>query len=409
MKNIPLKPADILLPNVSDMQKWSVVACDQYTSEPEYWKSVENFVNDSPSSLRLILPELYLESDDCDSRIEKIHSEMEEYLKKNIFVNYEKALIYVERTLLNGTVRKGIIGSVDLEEYDYSKGSKSLIRATEGTVTSRIPPRLKVRNNATLELPHILILIDDVEKTVVESIDKTKLKKLYDFDLMKNGGHIEGYLIENADEIFSALNAMYEKLDMTNPLFFAVGDGNHSLATAKAYWEKIKTELSEEESKYHPARYALAEIGNLHDDSLVFEPIHRVVFNCNPDNLLASLKKFYNTSKETGIQSFEAVFNGKCETIYISNPKSNLAVGSLQIFLDEYAKENDIKVDYIHGKGTVHSLTKEENTIGFLLPPMDKSDLFKTVISDGALPRKTFSMGEASEKRYYLEARKISK
>lgn len=407
MNNLPFKTADILLPNLNDLSKWSVVACDQYTSEHSYWENVEKNVADVPSTLKLILPEIYLEEADCDKKIDEVHKTMNEYLSNGMLKEYKNALVYVERTLLNGTVRKGIIGAMDLDSYDYNKGSKSLIRATEGTVTSRIPPRLKVRNGASLELPHILILINDFEKNIVEKIDKNKLKKLYSFDLMENGGHIEGYLIEECMDVLNSFNSLCDDLNPDNPLLFAVGDGNHSLATAKAYWENVKTALTEEEMKNHPAKYALAEIGNLHDESLVFEPIHRTVFDCNYDDLMKAMNEYYELSSEDGVQSFEIVRNGKKEKIYIKNPKSNLAVGSLQLFLDEYVSKNNLKIDYIHGEQTVIQLSENTDNIGFLLPAMDKSDLFKTVISDGALPRKTFSMGEACEKRYYLEARKI--
>ena len=408
MKKIPFKATEILLPETEKMSNWSVVACDQYTSEPEYWNRVKTTVADSPSTFNLILPEIYLEDDDSEQKIEKIHNSMDEYINNGIFKSYNNSLIYVERQLANGFVRKGIIGALDLDEYDYSVGSKSLIRATEGTVTSRIPPRLKVRNNASLELPHILILIDDDKKTIVESINKSELEKVYDFELMENGGRIEGYLINEPEKIISSMEILYDKISPDNPLLFAVGDGNHSLATAKAYWENIKTSLSDDEKELHPAKYALVEIGNLHDDSLIFEPIHRVLFNCDIDNFIKELSEFYDISYDCGKQSFEIVINGNKKTIYINNPKSNLPVGSLQLFIDEYLKNHsEVKIDYIHGENVVNELSKNENNIGFLLPPMDKSDLFSTVIADGALPRKTFSMGEACEKRFYLEARKI--
>ncbi len=408
MINIPFKPTDILLPENQNMEKWSVVACDQYTSEPEYWNSVEKFVGTENSTLNLILPEIYLEADNNEEKIEEIHNNMDKYLESGVFKKYSNSLIYVERQLLDGSIRKGIIGAMDLEDYDYSVGSKSLIRATEGTVTSRIPPRLKVRNNASLELPHILILINDSSKNIVEGINKEELEQVYSFDLMKNGGKIEGYLIKDTKTVIEGLESLSENLDESNPLLFAVGDGNHSLATAKAYWEEIKKGLSENEIKTHPARYALAEVGNLHDDSLVFEPIHRVLFNCDYEDLISELNTYYKISDTDGIQNFDIVVNGNTKKLYINNPESNLSVGSLQNFLDFYIKKNSqVKIDYIHGDDVVKELTLTNNNIGFLLPPMDKSDLFTTVIKDGALPRKTFSMGEACEKRFYLEARKI--
>ena len=404
---VPFYPADILVPQNAEMEKWSVVACDQFTSQPDYWQRVEKFVGEAPSQLILILPELYLEASDSEERIEKINKTMKEYLNGGVFRTLKSCFIYVERELLGGKIRKGIIGAADLEEYDYSVGSKSLIRATEGTVVSRIPPRLRVRKNASLESPHILILIDDKNKTVIESVNKDKLEKVYDFNLMENSGHIEGYAICDTAPILSALEKLLEKTDKSNPLFFAVGDGNHSLATAKAHWENIKQGLSEEERKNHPARYALIELGNLHDDSLVFEPIHRVVFGCDRDNLMKEFAEFYKLSECGNGQKITVVKGEDKKDIYIENPKSNLPVGSLQIFLDEYIKNHGCKIDYIHGDDVVKKLSGEKENIGFLLPPMDKSDLYPTVMKDGALPRKTFSMGEACEKRFYLESRKI--
>lgn len=407
MKNVPFYPADILIPEKAEMEKWSVVACDQYTSEPSYWERVYGFVGDADSTLKMILPEIYLEAEDSAERIKKVNRTMDEYLENGIFRKLESAFVYVERTLLGGKVRKGIMGAVDLEAYDYSVGSKSLVRATEGTVTSRIPPRLRVRENASLESPHILILIDDKEKTVVEQIDKNKLEKLYDFELMENSGHISGYLIEDNDAVISALEKLYEKTNPENPLLFAVGDGNHSLATAKAHWENVKKGLTEAEKENHPARYALIELGNLHDESLVFEPIHRVVFDCEPEKLLSELKEYYEISTGGEGQEIVAVKGTEKTKLYIKNPKSQLAVGSLQIFLDEYISKNGCKIDYIHGEDVVSELSAKEGNLGFLLPPMDKSELYPTVLNDGALPRKTFSMGEACEKRFYLEVRKI--
>ena len=405
----PFYPADILIPENADMQKWSVVACDQYTSEPDYWKRVESFVGGAPSTLKMILPEIYLEAADSAERIEKINKTMRDYLKEGLFKCLQNSFVYVERTLPDGKVRKGIIGAVDLEEYDYSVGSRSLIRATEGTIISRIPPRLKVRKNAALESPHILILIDDKEKTVIEREDKSALEKIYDFDLMENSGHIAGYLIKDTAAVLERFNALSEKVDRENPLFFAVGDGNHSLATAKAHWEELKKTLSPEELRDHPARYALAEIENLHDDSLVFEPIHRVVFDCDEEDLIKELKSFYDISENGGGQKITIVKGDKKQTLFIKDPKSSLPVGSLQIFLDKYIAEKGLKTDYIHGDDVVGKLSEKKGNLGFILPAMDKSELFPTVMKDGALPRKTFSMGEACEKRFYLEMRKIVK
>lgn len=417
--SIPLKKANILLPKNADMEKWSVIACDQYTSEPEYWKKVEEIVGDAPSTLKITLPEIYLEGQDVEQRIANINTEMDKLKQEGFFKVLENSLIYMERTQSNGKVRKGLIGMVDLEDYSYEKGSQTLIRATEGTVLERIPPRVKVRENATLELPHIMLLIDDEKKEIIEGLTAkvSKNDAVYDFNLMQNGGHIKGYKVPDnlVNEIFEGLENLAKKevfeekyqVKDKGVLLFSVGDGNHSLATAKACYENLKKVLPKEEYENHPARYALVEIVNLHSEALEFEPIHRVVFGVNPKHMIEELGKYYEISENPEGQKIEYVYNGVNKEIYIKNPKSNLAVGSLQMFIDDYIKENGGKVDYIHGDDVTKELGSKEGNIGFLLPNMKKTDLFKTVILDGALPRKTFSMGHSYDKRYYLEAREI--
>ncbi len=411
-------PADILLPKDCDMTKWSVVACDQYTSQPEYWEEVEAFTSDSPSTLKITLPEVYLENSDVSERIEKINKNMEEYIGQ--LEEYPSALIYVERTLKNGSVRKGLVGMVDLEAYDFSKGSSSLIRATEGTVLDRIPPRVKVRENASLELPHIMILIDDPERTVIEPISEAdgEMKLVYDFDLMQNSGHIKGYVLSQklSEKVLSACDALAD-FDLFNkkyntkdlpPMLFAMGDGNHSLATAKTCYENLKKEIGEDKAKNHPARFALAEIVNLHDNSLEFEAIHRVVFGVNGEKLLNDFEKYCADNKsDNDPQRIIACLGGKDIEIVVSNPPSPIAAGTLQHFLDEYVPSVGGKIDYIHGDDVTRELGNKEGNIGFILESMPKNALFKSVIIDGALPRKTFSMGEACDKRFYLECRKI--
>lgn len=418
--NVPFKKANILLPKNTEMEKWAVVACDQYTSEPEYWKEVENIVGDAPSTLKITLPEIYLEQDNVQERIANINKEMDHLLSTDFFKTLDNSLIYLERTGADGKVRKGLIGMVDLEDYSYEKGSQSLIRATEGTVLERIPPRVRVRENASLELPHVMLLIDDEKKEIIEGLtDKvTSEDVVYDFDLMQNGGHVKGYKVpENLmDGIFKGLEELADKNNFEakynvkdkGVLLFSVGDGNHSLATAKACYENLKKTMSEEEAKNSLARYALVEVVNLHSDALEFEPIHRVVFGVEPAKMIEEFEKYYDVSRTPGEgQKVEYVYEGKNETLYIKNPKSNLAVGSLQMFIDTYIKEHGGKVDYIHGDDVTKELGSKPGNIGFLLPPMAKTELFKTVILDGALPRKTFSMGHSYDKRYYLEARKI--
>jgi len=393
--------ADILLPRESiDFEKWSVIACDQYTSQPEYWQRVEKRVGDAPSALKIVFPEVYLGD---SGRIDRINAEMHKYLDNNLFREFKDTLIFVERTQSDGRVRCGIVGKVDLEAYDFSKGSESPIRATEGTVIERIPPRVKIRENAPLELPHIILLMDDKEDNIIKRPNGAK--KLYDFELMEDGGHLSGYEIcgSDADIIIEKINTFSE--NAKGNLVFAVGDGNHSLATAKTCWENIKKNLTEEEKKTHPARYCLAEIENIHSKALDFEPIHRVVFNADEKELIDGIKVFYPNTKTTpnGGHHIKYVTKSGEGDLYIKESGCALAVGAIQNYLDF----KNVRVDYIHGEDTARNLAKKDGNIAFLLPQMDKSELFSAVIKDGALPRKTFSMGEANDKRFYFEAKKI--
>ena len=417
---IPFKAGNILIPKKGiDMHKWSVVACDQYTSEPDYWEEVTKIVGDSPSTLNLTLPEIYLEDDDVTERIKRINASMKEMLDNNIFDEYRDSMIYIERTQNDGKVREGLIGIVDLEDYSFEKGSQTLIRATEKTVIERIPPRMKVRENALLELPHIMILIDDEKKDIIESLKNkvTDNNLVYDFDLMQKGGHIKGYNLdkETIEEISGKLERLADKdyfekkydVKEKGILLFAMGDGNHSLATAKACYEKLKETMSEAEYLNHPARYALVELVNLHSMALEFEAIHRVLFDIDVKDFLDNLYRYYDINEEGNGQKFELVTKDFDKTLYITNPKSNIAVGSIQIFLDEYLSNHQGKIDYIHGEDVTKGLGTKDNNVGIIFDPMAKEDLFKTVILDGALPRKTFSMGHSHDKRFYLEARKI--
>lgn len=412
-------PGEILLPSKGvQMPKWSVVACDQYTSEPEYWNRVAAFVGDAPSTLKLTLPEIYLEDASSKDMISDINRAMTEYLSSGVFEGPRQSYIYVERTQRDGKVRRGLMGVVDLEEYEYLPGSQSKIRATEGTVLERIPPRVKVRENAPLELPHIMLLIDDDKKTVIEPLTKAceSFETAYDFELMENSGSIRGFFVPEteAEKVDAALlkladiNAFEEKYSVNGKgvLQFAVGDGNHSLATAKECWNRTKKNLSPELIDTHPARFALCELVNLHDEALEFEPIHRVVFDVNPEKLYTALSEYYELSEDAE-QTFEMVTSNGTKKVGIKDPKSNLTVGSLQKFIDEYLKGNGGRVDYIHGDEVVKRLGAETNNVGFLLPGISKASLFPTVIRDGVLPRKAFSMGHAWDKRFYLESRKI--
>ncbi len=419
MNSTAFHSADILIPkSTADMHKWSVIACDQYTSEPEYWEAAEKEVGDARSTLRLILPEIFLEDKDVAQRIDKIHSAMDDYLAKNIFDEYKDSMIYVERVQSNGIIRKGIVGAIDLEQYDFSKGSTSQVRATEATVVERTPPRLKVRQGAALELPHIMILIDDPEDKVIGQLKPSDMKQLYSTELMQNGGSISGYLVvkdtqECIDKALASLadpdvfNKKYG-LENTPVLLYAMGDGNHSLATAKEYYEQLKKSAPDKDFSNHPARYALAEIVNLHSDALKFEAIHRLVYDVDVNGLISEMTSALDLSENASEQYFTCCTSEGEKKFFIGKTSSNLSVGSLQNFLDGYIKSKGGKIDYIHGTENVKTLAAKHNGIAFILPDMDKSQLFPTVIKDGALPRKTFSMGHADDKRFYIEARKIT-
>lgn len=399
-------PANILLPATADMSEWSVVACDQYTGEPEYWQKTEEIVGDSPSTLRLTLPEIYLEETDVEARIEKINANIEKYLADGVFKEYKNAMVYVRRIQSDGKLREGIVGAVDLEMYDYRKGSDSQIRATEATVASRIPPRLKIRKNAAIELPHIMILIDDASRSVIEPLASLPLEKLYDFKLMQGGGEISGYLMGGSE--IAAVDEALARLSEKSPMLFAMGDGNHSLATAKEHYEALKRENPGVDFSNHPARYALCEIVNLHSPALEFEAIHRIVYDVDSDDVISELDKALDITEEPSKQKLTIVCSGEKTVRYIHRPLSELAVGSLQMFLDKYlSKTKGGRIDYIHGEDVLTHLTDAPNSIGFILEPMKKEELFGAVIADGALPKKTFSMGHAADKRYYLEARRI--
>ncbi|MCI7803785.1 MAG: DUF1015 domain-containing protein [Oscillospiraceae bacterium] len=413
------KPADILLPDNTDMNKWAVIACDQYTSEPQYWENLNSYVNGEKSTLNLILPEVYLENPDVSERIENIHRTMNQYLESGTFKEYKNSMIYLERVQNNGILRCGVIGMIDLEEYDFSKGSTSQVRATEATVIERIPPRIKVREGAPLELPHIMILIDDENKSAIEPISgkKSEMEELYNFDLNCNGGHVSGWLMN--ENMITDFQSSLDKLGDTDTfkakygcddvLLYAMGDGNHSLATAKTYYENLKKAEPDKDFSNHPARYALVEIVNLHSPALDFEAIHRIVSDTDTKKLIDAMTETLGLSDEKSEQSFTYVTGNTEHTFYIHNKTSNLTVGSLQNFLDAYLKENGGKIDYIHGTDTLKKLVADtDGSVGFILPDMDKSELFPTVIKDGALPRKTFSMGHAEDKRFYIECRKIS-
>ena len=407
-------PADILMPKTDHMEKWAVIACDQFTSDQAYWDRVRKNAEGAVSTINLILPEAELGTEKEAKHTAEINATMKKYMEDGVFTVYPNSFVYVERTLENGSVREGLVGMVDLEAYDYPPGATSASRPTEPTVPDRIPPRQRVRRDAPIELPHVLMLCDDHDKKLIEPIaaKKDSLKKLYDFDLMEDGGHITGWLVEGKDvedfnkaltEYTAAVGEKYTGLKGT-PMVFAVGDGNHSLATAKSCYEELKKNNPGVDLSNHPARYALVELENIHDPAQVFEPIHRVIFKTEPKKLLKALEEACAGAEGFPVKWYAGEESG---TIVLDKSKGELAVGILQHFLDDYLKENAGEIDYIHDDDALIGFAKQENAIGFLLPAMEKSQLFRGVIADGVLPRKTFSMGHSREKRYYLEGRKI--
>lgn len=423
-ENLPFRPAEILLPQNCDYDKWSVVACDQYTSQPEYWQRVEERVGRAPSALRLILPESSLDGPQVEMDIMDINSTMSRYVREGRFKTLPGAMVYVERTLSGGKVRRGLVGMADLDAYDYEPGSDVLIRATEGVVHTRIPPRVAVRKNAPIELPHAMLLCDDPKRTVIEplSAQTGAMELLYDFDLMEQGGHIKGWLLaeKQLSEVAAALAALADPAafgarygtEDQPVMLFAVGDGNHSLATAKECYERQKRFMPPEKWDGLPARFALCELVNLHDGSLEFEPIHRVVFHTDPQALLDALVRAYPGACRGAApggdgMSLGWLYNGAEGVVTLPASAARLPVAALQSFLDGYLMDHEGRVDYIHGEAVAREFAARPGNIAFLLPTMDKEALFPTVIHDGVLPRKTFSMGEAHDKRFYLEARKI--
>ncbi len=452
MKNdaeIGVQIAEVLLPKETvDLYQWAVIACDQFTSQPEYWQKVKEIVGDAPSTLNMILPEVYLGTPEETARIRSTQAAMRKYLAEKLLLPQE-GIVFVERTVTGADglqrTRHGLMLALDLECYDFSKGSQSLIRATEGTILDRLPPRIRIREGAPLEVPHILVLIDDPERTVIEPLVEVRasLRPLYDTDLMLGSGHLRGSLVDPAQEarILQALKKLadprsfrehYGVGEEQGVLLFAMGDGNHSLATAKSIWDKIKPQVGPD----HPARYALVEVENVHDEGLTFEPIHRVLFGARSD-WKAALEGYFGSkmrftpsanpkemiaevNRQAGPgQSFGVISGQGAGVVIIQQPPSNLPVGTLQGFLDDWLKQGGgapgggapggaARIDYVHGSEVVCQLGAQENNLGFYLPAMDKGDLFKTVILDGSLPRKTFSMGEAHEKRFYMESRRIA-
>lgn len=439
LAEIGVKLPTILIPKKDvDPTKWAVVACDQYTSEPEYWQSVEQLVGEEPSTFNLIYPECYLEESDPDARIEKINSAMRTYISEGVFDSYPETCFLIYRQTAENRGRWGLVLALDLEKYDYSKDSTSLIRATEGTIIERIPPRKRIRKDAPLEFPHIIVLIDDASRSIIEPLaaKKEQLKKVYSFDLMKSSGSITAYAVDQEEDLQKLADAFtsladpskfaqrYGKEDL---LLFAMGDGNHSLATAKSCWEDIKKDLSAQEQADHPARFALVEIENIFDEGLEFEPIHRVLFGGKVDAVLAHLSRHCSSYEVFDISSLEEMnkmiatrdeyqyfgltsADGKIKVVRIEGADSLIVAGTMQATLDEYLAEGQsVTIDYTHGTNVTYSLGSKPGNVGIFLPGIAKNEFFASIVTDGALPRKTFSMGEDFEKRFYIEGRKITR
>ena len=415
MNNTGICPAEILLPRADvNPTTWACVACDQYTSQPEYWEDVAAKVGQAPSTLKLMLPECYLA--ETENRVPEINQTMLNYLADSTLqVAVSAGYVLVERTTHSGQ-RIGLVCAVDLEQYDYTPGAKPLVRPTEETIAARLPARLSIRQGAAIEMSHIMMLVDDPLRTVIEPIyaKRNKLKPLYDFPLMKEGGHLRGWAVENECDI-GAINQALEAIKQAqgaDPLLFAVGDGNHSLATAKAAWVALKPTLAPEQQANHPARFALCEVENIHDDALTFEPIHRILTGVKGEELMADWADYCKNRGMAlcaeGPQQVQVMYPGYEAAVAIQNPDGAIPVDTLQRYLDDYLRRHpEAEIDYIHGDDVLRDLARKDNSIGFLVPPIDKSTFFEAIKQLGTLPRKTFSMGHAHEKRFYMECKKI--
>ena len=386
------------------MENWSVIACDQFSSERDYWERVRERVGESPSTLNMFIPEAYLDEIDEPEEIGKISAAMDDYLSRSVLRKIEDSFVYVERTQPDGRVRRGLVGTVDLEEYDFSR-SDAAILASEGTVLERLPARIRVRRAARLELPHIMTFIDDRDATVIEPLSEKSevLPLLYDFDLMEGGGHIRGMQVTGSDaaDVMAAMRALHQKSDM----LMVMGDGNHSLAAAKVHWDEIKQDLSESERENHPARRALLEVNNVYDEAIDFEAIHRVMLDVEPSEFISS---FENAMPSGNDYEIHWVSCGRSGALGVKANCIGDMLTTMQTFLDGYISRTGCGIDYIHGEDTIRRLAEKERCVGLILPAMDKSELFATVALKGVFPKKSFSVGHARDKRYYLECRAIT-
>jgi hypothetical protein len=426
LARIGVQVADILLPRADvDLERWAVVACDQYTAQPAYWDAVEGMVGDAPSTLRLVYPEVHLGEPDPSTRIKSINASMRDYLTRGLFDTYEHTLLLVRRATATGVARWGLMVALDLEQYSWNAEDRTLIRATEGTILDRIPPRKEVRKDAPLELPHIMVLISDPARSVIEPLAAVsgELTPVYDVQLMQNGGRVTGWAVPpgSLPMVADALSALHDALDPADPLLFAMGDGNHSFATAKSCWEDIAPTLAETERATHPARYALVEIENIFDPGLEFEPIHRVLFGTTRDVFEAELARrcvSFTASPAssvadvmTAVETATTQTFGYCDatghaTYTLLDPAASTPASTLQLVIDALVAAGH-EVDYIHGAEATSVIGARTGNLGLFLPAVPKDSFFASIVADGALPRKTFSLGEADDKRYYLEARRI--
>ncbi len=410
-------PGDILLPKNVELLLWSVIACDQYTAQPEYWDALDRKVGNAPSTLRLILPEAYLGTRDTHTETERINNTMQDYLNEGLFETLHDSYVYVERTLPGGTIRRGLVGLIDLEAYDYRADSRSPVHATEGTVEERLPPRVRIREGASLELPHIVVFVDDPENTVLSDLGEGE--PCYAFDLIDGGGTIRGVRVDGADaervQMALAQLASPEGLERRygrrpeQPIIIAMGDGNHSLATARLCWERIREGLTFAEWERHPARFALAELVNIHDESIVFEPIHRVLFDTDPESYFSEAQDYFAAASQVGptAHKITVAYGDKIEALTVTGQTIGSLIALAQRFCENFIAVHGGSLDYIHDDDTTLELATRRGCPALLLPAMDKNELFPSIMDSGVFPAKSFSIGPARDKRYYLECRKI--
>ena len=439
-----IKIPEILLPKEMNLKQWAVVACDQFTQDKNYWTKVKETAAGAPSTLEMILPEAFLEDGNLNEKIDGINRNMSAYLDNGIFAEPHLGFMYIERDTPFNSGRKGLVAAVDLEKYDWSPASRPMIRSTEGTVADRLPPRMDIRRNAPIETPHILLLIDDETNTLLPALGKRAKKNnpAYQGELMLNSGSISGWYLDAEDDMAFFANELKKLASRTltrygvckrdrgdEPFLFAVGDGNHSLASAKGIWEEVKAKNNEQRTENKDfCRYALVEIENIYDPAIKFEPIHRVMFGLSFDktlDLLSVLPDFefnkYNSFEELVRWTSMPVL-GNCFGIFscgngsevsyavIKTSATGISTACLQPLLDSVVY-GDVTIDYIHGEDELFRIVNfaaGKNTTGILLPPVQKAGFFETIARSGPLPRKSFSMGEASEKRFYVECRKLS-